>query len=261
MTEIPYVSYMPQAPTEPSPSLLKKEAKGVLYDRGRLLRLSLLGILLLFALGFPYLMGGYLFELLYLTGLLGDSFFVVEMLPYLMMLPLAVLVSAPALIYGMRAARQVIDGEVPGRVTYGRALRCGLCLYGRTVLCTLPMTVIWSLPVWTVSTPLAAVMWLFRLLATAAGGVISALLLYVSRRFFYLSYFAAEGRTLREAFGASGKAKRAYKPLYRRFFGTFAGLLALSVVSIGVLFILYVLPLMTVTYCLGLRRLSEENGI
>lgn len=246
--------------------LLRKEAALVLYAKGRLLRLSLLGILGVFVAVVPYWLAGCIVDAGALLGLFDNATWLFDdvmglydLVQLVLMLPTFVLIIAPCAVFGLRAARTIVEGRCEGHVTYGRALSTGLCLALRFLVCWLPAMITFALPFWTDDPSLG--MMVLRVLASLAAAALSVPLLFLTRRFFFAAYYAAEGRSVRASFAAAGKAKRAQPRFYGSLLGSFAGLLALSVLSFGVLLFLYTLPLLTVCYCMAMRYLSESNGI
>ncbi len=236
----------------------RQEAQRLLHARGRLLRLALYGILSVFLLMLPFALSMHTVSLLSLTPIWSDTVFMETILPYLLMIPTFLLVTCPLTVTVLRYVVAVVKDERPMRRKkggYGRDVLFGLLTLVWLLLPVVLMLVAWTLPSQWVAAELES-FWgnllgiMLGALAAITVGSLSLPWFFLTRRLFFVPYYAATGCTLREAFGRSRARFLADKPFPTAFATSFLGLLVLSVLSLGVILIFYTLPLVWTAYCL-----------
>lgn len=100
--------------------------------------------------------------------------------------------------------------------------------------------------------------WAFMLLFITAALAVSFIIFFCFGSLFMFPYFVSRGKSLSESVRMSKRIMKQSKGANRRFLSSFTGLMILSVLSLGILFIFYCLPLMLVSYFEAAGRL--ENG-
>ena len=93
-----------------------------------------------------------------------------------------------------------------------------------------------------------ALYWGFTAILFVVAVLLLLLIVLVSDRAFLFPYYVTQGLTVRQAFKKSRQATKPCKGTGTRFLLSFAPLLLLSAVTLGLLFIFYTLPLMLLTY-------------
>lgn len=244
----------------------KREAKALLFVRGRLVRLSLSAVVLLFALMLPPLLGSCLHALLGLIVPVEDVYFLSTVLPWLLMIPFFVLITAPLLIKVKRYVLCVLDDAPLSRCEgrYGHDTLAGTLVLARWTIPLALLVLSVNLPHYLLPREEDSPMtWLFRALFTVLLLIFSALVsfafLHATRSAFFLSHAAAKGNSVREDIATAKRMHRKNPRLYWRFFGGYLGEILLSVLSIGVLFVFYTLPLLWTASYLAASSLSDET--
>ena len=240
----------------------RQEAKARLGRRGRWLSLVLYAILSTFLVMLPFALSLNVISLLSMTPLWIDGLFFDTVLPYLLMIPTFLLITCPCIMFVMRGVISTITGErrvAESKGRYERDLGIGLFILGRVLLPIALVLVAWSWP--------RALMDGARFLGFLIGGVmacamavLTVLWLHLTRRSFFVPYFAACGYSFGEARLRSRAMVNAYPRLPTVYLFSFVGALALSVLSLGVLFIFWTLPLMWMTYGLAASSLLNEQS-
>ena len=240
----------------------RQKAKDCLGTRGRWLRLVLYAILAMFLVMLPFALSLNVVSVLSTTPLWVDGLFFETVLPYLLMIPTLLLVTCPCIMSVMRGVVATVTGEqrvMREKGQYGRDLGVGLFIVGRLLLPIALVLVAWCLP--------REIFGMENLLGFLIGGVmacamavLAVLWLHLSRRSFFVPYFAACGDTLHEACRRSRAVVNGYLRLPTVYLFSFIGALALSVLSLGVIFIFWVLPLMWATYVCTAASLQNEQS-
>lgn len=239
----------------------RKEGKRLLGSRGRWLRLVACAILAMFLVMLPFAVALNVARLIGVT----NNFFIDEVLPFLLMIPTLVLVSAPLTARLVRRIVSVVQDNrsVTKKANYGRDLVVGLLTLVWILLPIVAILLAWGIPMMMMDTDL---LWQF-LKAPSLGDIIGLLLplaiaivatvltvllvfpyLLLTKQMFFVPYYAAEGATLGEAFLCARRRMRMWRGLSVGFLWHFFDLLVLSVLSVGVLLVFYTLPLMWATY-------------
>lgn len=236
---------------------LKRRGAALVGVGGNRLRLILLGILLILACFLPLILSWNLTDLFF-----GDSenglFLMEEILFWCLMALLTVLITAPALTAAYRYAFWVLRREEQGILvpaqprlgSYGELLRGGLLLLARPLAILgffLGAYSLASLGDFVLYVPL-----------TACSFLLSWLWMRVTACLFLLPYYLCLGETPKRAWARSCLAMEGKRKAYHAYAAGFFGLVLLSLLSVGVLLILYTLPLMLMTYFLLARRLTES---
>ena len=260
---------------------IKAHAKQTLYSRGKFFDLVLLCILAAFALLLPMLT--YLYSSSLMMTLFdeeGENILLSYILPALPTLICSVLISFPAISGVYRSGRKIFLGErhtlIEGYVDgYRKNIAFGALLVLRRIPAIIALILALTLPQvltesvmdhlgisfgelqgglwdfidleWLLSIIISGAL-SFALLLTALA--ITFAILAIFGNLFLAPYFISDGHGIKESLKMSREIMRApqNKDDHRRFLASFAGLLCLSVLTLGLLLIFYVVPLMLVTY-------------
>ena len=252
---------------------LKKEAGDFLGKRGRRVKFIFFGLLLIFATLLPIYAFSYIQYLLILvieavagaTGF-GEALFNglavgASALSVVLALLLAVFFTSPAyscfFTYGYKTYREGIAGEPRyfprGKKEYFHALRSGLLLFGILALCLVPVIALVEVGSYFALSEdkrVAALVSYLFVFVIAAGLALGFLIFLLFRPLFLYGYYAARGKGVKESLTLSVKRMRTRraKRIYKEYIKSFLPSLALSVVTILVLFIVDTLPKMTAVY-------------
>lgn len=242
----------------------KRQAKEILLTRGRLVRLALCAIVLLFALMIPFLLGVYLHALLGLIVPLEDSYFGRAVLPWLLMMPFGVLLTAPLCVAVKRCVLSILEDAPLShyRGYYLHDVAAGSIVLSRWCVPLALFVLSTGLPTYLLPKDEdSPIRWFFRGFLTVLLLIVSAMIsfgfLNVTRSVFFLTHCAAKGKSVREDLASAKRMHRERPKWYWQYFGEFFGYLLLSVVTIGVLFVFYVLPLLWTTSYLAASSPSD----
>ncbi|MBE6546312.1 MAG: hypothetical protein E7668_02580 [Ruminococcaceae bacterium] len=236
---------------------IKPVAAKRLAKKGNRLRLVGVGILLTFSVMLPLLLSANLSVIL-----LGEA----EMEPiqtflfFGAILALILLGTAPAVsaLYGIayRGYERARDGmSASARMS---ELRYGQCLASGLLLILRPLGVVALFVGAYALASLGAFLLYFPLACVAIA--LSVLWMWATSGAFLLPYYVSRGETVRSALRASRRAMKGNRRLYGAYMLSFLGWVLLSLLTVGVLLLLYVLPLMLFTYFTLADRMDRSGG-
>lgn len=271
---------------------IKALAKRTLYSRGKFFDLVLLCILTAFALLLPMLAYVYSSSLMMtLFDEEGENIFLSYVLPALPTLVCAIFISFPAISGTYLCGRKIFEGErhtlIEGYTDgYRKNIAFGALLVIRLIPAITVIILALTLPSLItgfvmdsmggafddLSGELEGLIDLEWLLSTVINGALSMIFLLVAiaitfaliaifGNFFLVPYFVSDGYRIKDALKLSRDAMRApqNKGNNRKFLASFAGLLCLSVLTLGLLLIFYVVPLMLVTYNTLAEKMTADE--
>ncbi len=224
----------------------KSVAAKLLATKGNRLRMVGVGILLTFAVMLPVTLAMNLS-----TVFFGGSEVPTEAIPWLVgaLLVLVLLGTAPAVCALYRVAYRGYEKATEGLGAPARMsdLRYGDCLAAGLLILLRPLVI----AVLFVGACALAALWSFLLYIPllAAAIALSVLWMRVTAGWFLLQYYVCRGERTRSALRASRTAmKKDRRRLYGAYVRSFLGQVLLSLLTVGVLLLLWTLPLMMFTY-------------
>ncbi len=267
---------------------IKSEAKQTLYLHGNLLHLVLLCILTAFALMLPVLTYVYSSSLVMtLFDEKGENILLSYILPTLPTLACAVLISFPSISGVYLCGRKIFDGDrytlIEGYTDgYRKNIAFGALLILRLIPAIIVLILALTLPSlitesvmdsfggsfgelgelidieWLVSIIINGAMSMAFLIAALA---ITFAMIALFGSLFLVPYFISNGHGIKEALKMSREIMRApqNKSNHRKFLASFAGLLCLSLLTLGLLLIFYVVPLMLMTYNTLAEKMTDSG--
>lgn len=201
-------------------------------------------------------------SMLSVTPLWMDTVFLGTVLPYLLMIPTFLLVTCPGMACVMRGVVSAVTGDravAAQRMRYGRDLGLGLRMLVRFLMPPMIVLVAWCLPrMWLDENLFLGI--LVGAVSACVGFGLMLLCFYLLRRGFFVPYLTACGCSAKEARHRSRLMVAASPRLPLAYVFSFLGMLALSVLSLGVLFIFWTLPLMWTTYVRAASSLQNEQS-
>ena len=238
------------------------EAKARLQTRGRWLSLVLYAILAMFLIMLPFAIVVNVAGILSVSAIWFYGMFYETVLPYLLMIPIFLLLTCPGIVFVMRGVVSTVTGErqvARGKHRYGRDLGSGLFILGRLLLPIALVLFAWCFPrMWFAEDKLLGVV--IAGMMACATAVLALLWLWLTRRSFFVAYFVACGCTLRVARRRSRAMVADHPRLPTVYLFSFIGSLVLSVLTLGVFFIFWTLPLMWATYvCTASSQQNEQS--
>ena len=271
---------------------IKASAKRTLYSHGNLFDLVLLCILTAFALLLPMLTYVYSSSLMMtLFDEEGKNVLLSYIFPALPTLVCAIFISLPAISGTYLCGRKIFEGErhtlIEGYTDgYRKNIAFGSLLILRLIPAIIVLILALSLPslitesimdsfggsLSEISTELEGLIDLEWLLSIIINGALSMafLLLALAITFamivsfgnlFLVPHFVSDGYGIKEALKMSRDAMRTpqNKGNNKKFLASFAGLLCLSVLTLGLLLIFYVVPLMLMTYNTLAEKMTADE--
>ena len=267
---------------------IKALAKQTLYSRGIFFDLVLLCILTAFALLLPMLAYVYSSSLMMtLFDEEGENIFLSYVLPALPTLICAIFISFPAISGTYLCGRKIFEGErhtlIEGYTDgYRKNIAFGALLVIRLIPAIIVIILALTLPSLITESvtesfdgsfgELGELMDIEWLLSTVINGALSTVFLLLAiaitfalialfGKLFLVPYFISDGHGIKKALKMSRDAMRApqNKGNNRKFLASFAGLLCLSVLTLGLLLIFYVVPLMLMTYNTLAEKMTADE--
>ena len=241
-----------------------KSASALLYKKGSRLKMILATVTVMFAAAFPMMMG------IYLVPLLGIEGWGAYALSYGVALPLALVITLPALCMYVTYAREVYseakygyaDTKKRGAYNYFRSLFSAVLIFGRYAISALMMQGAYEGASWftelliSIDVRIPFILILLPLLLMAA--LIVAIFLWLTAPLFLANYYYSKGQGAVKAIVNSCK-KTAKRPFYSTLFAlVYIGLTLISLFTVGVLFVLWVQPLMMFTYFEFADKMDER---
>ncbi len=230
------------------------EAMRLLTKKGSRAKMIIAGILMMFAFAFSWLVGRYTVNILELTGLWR------MLAEYLIIAVVGIIVSLPALSMFITYSKEAYsmakygyaDIKKKGAYNYFRSLFSAIILFLRpfvalviiqgtyelALLCTEKLKIgemgipflVFLIPFWCIAF------------------VVIAIFMFITKFVFFTPFYYSKGMSVFKALGKSFKTTVKH-PFYSDLFSiVFIFLTAVSFLTFGVLFILFVLPLMMFTY-------------
>ena len=253
-----------------------KKAWGLLPEKGSRAKMIMAGIMLCFALVLPMMLGIYITRLYF--GYTETTSMTEYVLAYVITLCVGATVTLPAaaMFWGYSwqtysvARYGFADRErTKGAYNYFRCLGAGLCLMARYIVCFVLLQLAYegafALSEVCVYDGMAIPMIIFLIPFSCVALCLSVLFLWATGKGFLAPYYYGRGVGVLKAFKTSREKCKKYPFMGDLFFLVFALMSALSLVSVGVLFVLLVLPLMTFTYFTiaehmdGNKPLEDQN--
>lgn len=264
---------------------LKNEASNFLGKRGRRVGFIFFGLLMIFATLLPFYAFVYFEYLmkLFISSVAKTKGFSVEFFNSLAIVA-SIISGALALLivifftsfvyqrffsYVYRSYREGIAGEPRffsvDKKGYFHAQRHGLLLCGIFALCLAPVIVLIEIGTHfalSADKRVASLVSYLFVFVIAAGLVLGFLIFLLFRPLFLLGYYSARGKSLKESLSLSIERMRTprAKKIYKEYIRSFLPSLALSVVTILVLFIIDTLPKMMVVYYMVADDLVYGNN-
>ena len=231
-----------------------RSASSLLTKKGSRLKMILATILIIFAAAFPMMIG---ISLVSILGLEGDSAYAVC---YGVTLVLSFVLTMPFVSMYITYTREVYseaklgyrDIKKRGAYNYFRSLFSAVVIFGRYAISALIMQGTYILAQWllellrTAHVPLPFLLVFLPLLLVSL--LIVAVFLWLTAPLFLAPYYYGKGCTAARAVMSSFK-RTAKRPFYSTLFAlTYVVLTLVSLLTVGVLFVLWVQPLMMFTY-------------
>ncbi len=236
-----------------------KRAWGLLSVKGSRTRLILSGILLCLAFVLPMMLGVYIPLLIF--GYSEVTPFYEYLCIYVLALVSGALVTLPAAAMFFTYNWQVYSNarygyadreRKKGSYNYFCSLFAGVLIMARPFVCFVLFQIAYegayALSELCVYEGMAIPMIVFLVPFFAIAAVISVIFLMLTSFTFLVPYYYGRGMKMGKAISLSFKAFRKKPFTGAAFFLIFAAMSALSLISVGVLFVLLVLPLMMFTY-------------
>ena len=269
---------------------IREEAKGILYSNGNSLRLVLLSILSMFAVLVPVLVYVYTSSLIItLFDENGENILISYILPALPAIAAAVFISMPAISGAYHFGACVCDGDKTDYLSgYTNGYFKSMATGGILTLRWIPAIIVLVLTA--IVPPLAAeaadealqpfyeelysqydmlidIEWLISTLINwgvtvalmAIAAMLSIITVLLSGSIFFFPFFIARGLSVSEALNRSRELTMQHKGIGPRFLLSFLPLLLLSALTLGLLFVFYVLPLMLLTYFSLAEKICDET--
>ena len=275
---------------------IKTDAKRVLYRNGNHTKLVLLCILTAFALLIPlliYIYSSSLLMTLFDEG--GENILLSYILPIIPTLIGAIFISFPAISGAYLCGKKIYDREkhtfIEGYTeNYPRNIAFGAIL----ILRWIPAIAIFILSLilpsliteeitesmedvlselitqtealsefidieWLISTLINSTLSIVFLIAAL---IITVIIITLSGKLFLFPYFISNGYGIKESIKSSRKIMRdpQNKHNHSKFLLSFAGLLCLSLLTLGLLLIFYTVPLMITTYNMLAEKMTDGNN-
>lgn len=234
-----------------------KSSRALMMRRGNWIRLSLASAMLTVVTMLPLMVGVYFDTIVF--GYSTEPMFIEYVIVYTLTILLNIFLVAPAFAayvsytYGVYSGvRYGADYRVKRAGGYFRNLFCGLLLTVRTAVCAVVLQGAYALtqllesvlkikflglPMLILAAPLMTLAVIFCLFFCWITGIV-----------FMAPYYFARGEGIFASFKKGIKAFFAHPFLKDGYSLIFIGLIALSVLTLGVLLILFVMPLMMFTY-------------
>lgn len=239
----------------------RKVSRRILSSDGNLMKLSFAALICIVALMFPIVLGN---AALYFSGaaLAGDDMSAMALggFSFLTLLFGAFVCFTLPVIYGMYGfARKTVGGEKPSvkelfspfSEAYGRSIFAGAVTLARILFTTLPIVGgIALIPtVWDMlggdSSFLSVCAVCLVILATVAA---ECAVLFAQSYLFFFNALVLRGVAPRKAFAISVRMSRGRRVKITEYMMGFFWHVVASVLSFGLLFVIYTVPLMTVSY-------------
>lgn len=224
---------------------IKAVAAAHLATKGNRVRMVGVGILLTFAVISPITFAANL-----ATVFLGEVDMPQGAIPwyFLAILVLVLLGTAPAVCALYRVAYRGYETATEGlaaptrmpRLRYGDCLAAGICILLRPLVIVALFAGVYTL----------ASFWSFWLYVPllAAAIALSVLWMRITADWFLLPYYVCRGKRTRAALRASRMAMKQHRRACGAYMRSFLGPILLSLLTVGLLLLLWTLPLMMFTY-------------
>ena len=242
----------------------KQNAGALLGQNGARLRLIFCGILLIFGGMTPWIVGQHVATLVFgeLTEPYGDEAVLWQYsalslgVGVLLTLTVTALVVGALYAYGQSLYTRLRTGVAQRwelrRHTLGRLWRGGVLILVRPMGAALLFAGAYLLS--------ERIGYTLHLPLLCLAALLAALLFYATGSWFLVPYYLSLGDGGAQAIGKSRQAMKQRKKLYGAYQKRFAGLVCLSVLTVGVLLVLYTVPLMLMTYFSLVQTMEDEEA-